>query len=117
MGQEATGDCRGHRLARSFALALRRAGLHGIGHAGQDAANGWLNRALPATPDADSPLRAVALANQVPRTLRGEQEAIALGNVQHFKFRNQDRLAILQNMYSRRRTRPCGAPARMRSRP
>ena len=62
--------------------------------------NGWLNRALgDAAPDS-SPLRAVALSNRVPRTLRGEHEAIALGNVQDFNISDQDRLAILKNMYS-----------------
>jgi uncharacterized protein (DUF1501 family) len=62
--------------------------------------NGWLNRALgDAGPDS-SPLRAVALSNRVPRTLRGEHEAIALGNVQEFNISDRDRLAILQNMYS-----------------
>ena len=62
--------------------------------------NGWLNRALgDAGPDS-SPLRAVALSNRVPRTLRGEHEAIALGNVQDFNISDQDRLAILKNMYS-----------------
>jgi len=62
--------------------------------------DGWLNRALgdPA-PDA-SPLRAVALSNRVPRTLRGEHEAVALGNVQDFNISDQERLAILRNMYS-----------------
>src|SRR5277367_6728838 len=62
--------------------------------------NGWLNRALAdARPDS-SPLRAVALSNRIPRTLRGEHEAIALGNVQDFNISDQDRLAILKNMYS-----------------
>src|ERR1700733_3187283 len=62
--------------------------------------NGWLNRALgDAGPDS-SPLRAVALSNRVPRTLRGDHEAVALGNVQDFNISDQDRLAILQNMYS-----------------
>jgi uncharacterized protein (DUF1501 family) len=37
--------------------------------------------------------------NRVPRTLRGEHEAIALGNVQEFKISDQDRMAILKNMY------------------
>jgi uncharacterized protein (DUF1501 family) len=62
--------------------------------------NGWLNRALgnPA-PDA-SPLRAVALSNRVPRTLRGEYEAIALGNVQDFNISDEDRMLILRNMYT-----------------
>ena len=62
--------------------------------------NGWLNRAL-GEPGADaSPLRAIALSNRVPRTLRGEYEAVALGNVQDFNISDQERLAILRNMYS-----------------
>ena len=62
--------------------------------------DGWLNRALgePA-PDA-SALRAVALSAHVPRTLRGAQEAVALGNIQEFKISDGERLAILRNMYS-----------------
>jgi uncharacterized protein (DUF1501 family) len=62
--------------------------------------NGWLNRAL-GEPGADaSPLRAIALSNRVPRTLRGDYEAVALGNVQDFNISDQERLAILRNMYS-----------------
>jgi uncharacterized protein (DUF1501 family) len=62
--------------------------------------NGWLNRALgDPSPDA-SPLRAVSLSNRLPRTLRGEHEAVALGNVQDFNISDQERLAILRNMYS-----------------
>ena len=62
--------------------------------------NGWLNRALGEPgPDA-SALRAIALSNRVPRTLRGEYEAVALGNVQDFNISDQERLAILRNMYS-----------------
>lgn len=62
--------------------------------------NGWLNRALgDPGPDA-SPLRAVALANRIPRTLRGQYEAVALGNVQDFKISDQERLGILESMYS-----------------
>src|SRR6516165_3293058 len=62
--------------------------------------NGWLNRALGAPGPGASPLRAVALSNRVPRTLRGEYEAIALGNVQDFNISDPERLAILKNMYS-----------------
>ncbi len=62
--------------------------------------NGWLNRALGDPGSGASPLRAVALSNRVPRTLRGEYEAVALGNVQDFNITDQDRLAILKNMYS-----------------
>jgi uncharacterized protein (DUF1501 family) len=62
--------------------------------------NGWLNRALGKAGPEASPLRAVALSNRVPRTLRGEYEAIALGNVQDFNISNQERLEILRNMYT-----------------
>src|SRR5579863_4291381 len=62
--------------------------------------NGWLNRALGDSGSESSPLRAVALSNRVPRTLRGDHEAVALGNVQDFNISDQDRLAILKNMYS-----------------
>lgn len=62
--------------------------------------NGWLNRALGDPGSDASPLRAVALSNRVPRTLRGEYEAVALGNVQDFNISDQERLAILRNMYS-----------------
>ncbi len=62
--------------------------------------NGWLNRALGDPGPDSSPLRAVSLSNRVPRTLRGEHEAIALGNVQDFNISDKDRMAILQNMYS-----------------
>jgi uncharacterized protein (DUF1501 family) len=61
---------------------------------------GWLNRALGKAGPDSSPLRAVALSKRVPRTLRGEYEAIALGNVADFNISDQDRLAILKNMYS-----------------
>jgi uncharacterized protein (DUF1501 family) len=62
--------------------------------------NGWLNRALPAAETTTSPLRAVALSNRVPRTLRGDHEAIALGDPQQFKIGNDDAAAIVQSMYS-----------------
>jgi uncharacterized protein (DUF1501 family) len=62
--------------------------------------DGWLNRALgDPGPDA-SALRAVALSNRVPRTLRGQREAVALGRVQDFNISDEERLAILRNMYS-----------------
>jgi uncharacterized protein (DUF1501 family) len=62
--------------------------------------NGWLNRALGDPGSGASALRAVALSNRVPRTLRGEHEAVALGNVEDFRISDQERLEILRNMYS-----------------
>src|SRR5215472_15863817 len=49
--------------------------------------NGWLNRALGEPGSDASPLR-------------GEYEAIALGDVAEFNISDQERLAILRNMYS-----------------
>ena len=48
--------------------------------------DGWLNRALAAapSPQPNAPFRAVALGNQLPRTLQGRYPAIALNNVQDF---------------------------------
>lgn len=62
--------------------------------------DGWLNRALPSQDENRSAFRAVALGNQLPRTLRGDHEAIAVGNLQQFKVGNQDAASILENMYS-----------------
>jgi uncharacterized protein (DUF1501 family) len=62
--------------------------------------DGWLNRALGDPGQEASALRAIALSSRVPRTLRGAQEAVALGNIQDFKISDEDRLAILRNMYS-----------------
>jgi uncharacterized protein (DUF1501 family) len=70
------------------------------GTPGKAADDGWLNRALPVAEAGTSPLRAVALGNQVPRTLRGRHEVIAVGNARQFKLGNQETASILQNMYS-----------------
>ena len=77
------------------------------GTPGKTTGNGWLNRALP-DEDGASPLRAVALGSQVPRTLRGDREVIALGNAQQFNLGNEDASAILQSMYSTTADAPLG---------
>ena len=100
VGQAATGDCRGHRFARSVALAFRRAGLHGIGHARQDQGDGWLNRALPPAGAGDVAVARRRDGQPVPRTLRGEHEAIAVGDPQQFNMGNQDAASILESMYA-----------------
>jgi uncharacterized protein (DUF1501 family) len=71
------------------------------GTSGKTMGDGWLNRALPPADAETSPLRAVALGNQVPRTLRGEHDAIAIGNSQQFQMGNQDAAAILEDMYAK----------------
>jgi uncharacterized protein (DUF1501 family) len=48
--------------------------------------DGWLNRALRATPEADaSPFRAVAMGPNLPLTLRGLAPAIALPDIKQFR--------------------------------
>src|SRR5215471_10334000 len=51
------------------------------GRIGED---GWLNRALPSG-SLVSPLRAIAIGAQLPRTLRGSREAVAINNLQQFE--------------------------------
>ena len=70
------------------------------GTSGKTMGDGWLNRALPPEGAEKSPLRAVAMGNQVARTLRGEHEAIAVGDSQQFNMGNQDAASILENMYA-----------------
>src|SRR5579862_8505547 len=77
------------------------------GTPGKSVGNGWLNRALPVESDA-SPLRAIALGNRVPHTLRGEHEAIAIGNAQQFNLGNDDVASILASMYSTTPDAPLG---------
>jgi uncharacterized protein (DUF1501 family) len=69
------------------------------GTPGKASGNGWLNRALPAPGKEASPLRAVSMGKVVPRTLRGEREAIAVGDLQQFNIGNQDASSIIETMY------------------
>ena len=60
--------------------------------------DGWLNRAL--TPaELSSPLQAIAVGSQLPRTLRGSHPAVALSDLQQFQIRNGEAGAILEAMY------------------
>ena len=69
------------------------------GTPGKTMGDGWLNRALlPAGPQT-SPVRAIAMGAQLPRTLRGERAAIAVNDVQSFQMGN-DTAGILESMYS-----------------
>jgi uncharacterized protein (DUF1501 family) len=71
------------------------------GTPGRTTGDGWLNRALsPAGPDT-SPLRAVALGPQMPRTLRGERAAISVSDVQSFNMGGNDSSSILERMYAK----------------
>jgi len=70
--------------------------------------DGWLNRALqaedlarnPACPDcAHSPFRAVALGSEVPRTLEGRIQAVALNNIRDFGVQSTPAASGFAAMY------------------
>ena len=65
------------------------------GTPGKTSEDGWLNRALPPEPNV-SPLRAIAMGSQLPRTLRGSRAAVAVNNLEQFQLRNQISLKRLR---------------------
>jgi len=70
------------------------------GTPGRAAEDGWMNRALPPAGSSTSPVRAVAIGPQLPRTLRGSQAAVAVNNLEQFQVRNQKAATILESMYA-----------------
>src|SRR5262245_33533476 len=70
------------------------------GTPGRTSSDGWLNRALPAGRPDTSPVRAIALGAQLPRTLRGKQAAVAVNNLEQFRVGNSNAASILENMYA-----------------
>ncbi|HLK64685.1 MAG TPA: DUF1501 domain-containing protein [Bryobacteraceae bacterium] len=70
------------------------------GTPGKTAGDGWLNRALPPVGPQTSPLRAIAMGSQLPRTLRGDRPAIAVNDMQTFQVGSEDTASILETMYS-----------------
>jgi uncharacterized protein (DUF1501 family) len=61
--------------------------------------DGWLNRALGPPTAETSPLRAIAMGAQLPRTLRGDRSAIAVADMQQFRM-NDDTASIIESMYA-----------------
>jgi uncharacterized protein (DUF1501 family) len=70
------------------------------GTPGKMSEDGWLNRALAPAGPASSPVRAIAIGAQLPRTLRGSRPAVAVNNLEQFQVRNQNAAAILEKMYA-----------------
>jgi uncharacterized protein (DUF1501 family) len=71
------------------------------GTPGKTSSDGWLNRALtPAGPDT-SPVRAIAVGAQLPRTMRGNRSAVAVNDTQQMQAGNQDTASILESMYAK----------------
>jgi uncharacterized protein (DUF1501 family) len=61
--------------------------------------DGWMNRALPKVTGKASPVRAVALGQTLPRSMRGGQPAIALQSIESFQVRNADAAKQFESMY------------------
>jgi uncharacterized protein (DUF1501 family) len=61
--------------------------------------DGWLNRALPASTSA-SPLHAVGLGKQLPKSLRGARAAVAVDDLTKFQMKDQEAAAIFESMYA-----------------
>ena len=70
------------------------------GTPGKASSDGWLNRALPPAGADPSPMRAIAMGAQLPRTLRGERSAIAVNDARQFQIGNPDAAAIVESMYA-----------------
>jgi uncharacterized protein (DUF1501 family) len=71
------------------------------GTPGKTTSDGWLNRALsPAGPET-SPVRAIAVGPQLPRTMRGARSAIAVNDPQQMQGGSQDTTSILESMYAK----------------
>jgi uncharacterized protein (DUF1501 family) len=76
------------------------------GTPGKTSSDGWLNRALlPAGPET-SPVRAIAVGAQLPRTMRGVRAAVAVNDAQLLQSANQDTATILESMYAKSADRP-----------
>jgi len=61
-------------------------------------ADGWLNRALRPPTSETSPLRAISMGAQLPRTLWGDRSAIAVADLQQYKM-SDETASIMQRMY------------------
>ena len=71
------------------ALPFRIAGLHGIGRRPKNSgvADGWLNRMLGCCPEdaaKKTAFRAVSMTATIPRSLQGEQDALAIRDLDTF---------------------------------
>jgi uncharacterized protein (DUF1501 family) len=76
------------------------------GTPGKTSSDGWLNRALsPAGPET-SPVRAIAVGAQLPRTMRGARSAVAVNDAQQLRGGSQDTTSILESMYAKSGDQP-----------
>ena len=60
--------------------------------------DGWLNRALNPEPK-PAPLRAVSLSADLPRALRGKNEALAINSIADFQVKDARVASVFESMY------------------
>jgi uncharacterized protein (DUF1501 family) len=61
--------------------------------------DGWMNRALPPIHGPASPVRAVSLGPNLPRSMRGANSAIAVDNINNFQVKDMVAAKALQSLY------------------
>jgi uncharacterized protein (DUF1501 family) len=62
--------------------------------------DGWMNRALPPIHGAVSPVRAISLGPNLPRSMRGSNSAIAVDNINNFQVKDLVAAKALQSLYA-----------------
>ena len=97
------GDRARGRLARPDAFAFRRAGLHGIRHAGPQGDHRRLaeSGAAAARSGKISPVRAVSLGAGAAARLRGHNDAVAINNLNEFQVQDARELDGLSRACTR----------------
>ncbi|HLJ48665.1 MAG TPA: DUF1501 domain-containing protein [Bryobacteraceae bacterium] len=63
-------------------------------------ADGWMNRALSKEKEPVSPIRAIGLGSNLPRALRGRNDAVAINNLGDFQVRDPRGSQAFESMYS-----------------
>jgi uncharacterized protein (DUF1501 family) len=61
--------------------------------------DGWMNRALPPIHGPASPVRAVSLGPNLPRSMRGSNSAVAVENINNFQVKDSVAAKALQSLY------------------
>jgi uncharacterized protein (DUF1501 family) len=61
--------------------------------------DGWMNRALPPIHGPISPVRAISLGPNLPRSMRGANSAIAVDNINNFQVKDSVAAKALQSLY------------------
>ena len=63
-------------------------------------ADGWMNRALVKEAGSLSPLRAVSMGTNLPRSMRGRNDAISINNLNDFQVKDLNSSGTFESMYA-----------------